>query len=77
MDVFVEALFVGLLVVIVGTGVGWAMGGLFAQESDSTMSMSGGFGSITLDGEIYNQISFSLELVLDSISELRNSDFYD
>lgn len=47
---------------------------MFAQESDSTMSMSGGFGSITLDGEIYNQISFSPEI---PIGKLRiGFDFY-
>ena len=30
---------------------------LFSQNADSTMSMSGGLGSVTIDGEIYNQIA--------------------
>lgn len=30
---------------------------IFAQDVDSTMSLSGGLGSITIDGEIYNQIA--------------------
>jgi hypothetical protein len=30
---------------------------VFAQNADSTMSLSGGLGSITIDGEIYNQIA--------------------
>ena len=63
--------------------------GLVCQESDSTMSMSGGFGSITLDGDIYNQISFSPEipvgkltigfdfyLNIDSQGNPGNPDFY-
>lgn len=35
---------------------------IFAQEADSTMNLSGGLGSITIDGEIYNQISLRPEI---------------
>jgi hypothetical protein len=37
---------------------------LFSQDSDSDMSMSGGLGSVTIDGEIYNQIAIRPEIPL-------------
>ncbi len=30
---------------------------IFSQNSDSTLSMSGGLGSVTIDGELYNRIA--------------------
>ena len=35
---------------------------IFSQDQDSTISMSGGLGSVTIDGEIYNQIALRPEI---------------
>ncbi|MAJ43954.1 MAG: hypothetical protein CMF96_04300 [Candidatus Marinimicrobia bacterium] len=41
---------------------------IFSQAQDSDISMSGGLGSITIDGEIYNQVSMRPEIPIGKLS---------
>ena len=41
---------------------------LFSQGIDSTVSVSGGFGSTTLDGQIFNQISLRPEIPIGNLA---------